>query len=483
VLPILVALWQTDATVQGAIEEQIQTSFVGAGAGALLTGGDLAIDAAATSASTTWGLRAGGRYAHALGFSYGAGAGTGADAPASNGSFHLAGTGSWQVTPRAQLGLDAQGSIASRFGLRAVDGAMAIDPFQVGNRLTYQLGGGASLFASVGKRGSLRLSSGYEQEGGLAADYVEAVGLDARTVRGQVGWGWDLGPSDTLVPELKIAQTHFEHAILDVDLRRGRVDTTAVTARVGDTHAFSRSLTLDVSLGATLSRSLVLEPAAEIVAAAPEAHAGLSWVGRWARVTGSYTLGFGSLGPRLAYGQQHSLLAELSLRPVSGAAWRDLLVHATARFAHGAAEVAVPAAFGSEAPAGRGWMTTTTAAAGALVEVPLLRAVSLRGGVDLQLARGALDPSPVGAGSSGLQLQTVVLIGIAGILSTDPARTVRKDPLEEEQARERAQPGAWQRAEDRAREYRPRAGDAVDPDLIDSDREPPRSSAEGDAGG
>ena len=34
-LPILMALWQTDATLQGAIEEQIQTSFVGAGSGAI----------------------------------------------------------------------------------------------------------------------------------------------------------------------------------------------------------------------------------------------------------------------------------------------------------------------------------------------------------------------------------------------------------------------------------------------------------------
>ena len=476
-LPILVALWQTDATVQGAIEEQIQTSFVGAGSGALLTGGDLAFDATATGTSTAWGIRAGGRYAHALGFSYAAGA----QAPTSNGAFHLAGTGSWQVTPRAQISVDTQGSIASRFGLRVIDGATAIDPFQVGNRLTYQLSGGASLFASVGKRGSLRLSSGYGQEGGLAADYAAAVGLDARTVRGEIGWGWDLGQSDTIVPELRIAHTHFEHALLDVDLRRGRVDTTAVTARVGDTHAFSRRLVLDVSAGATLARSIVLEPESETVAAAPEAHVGLSWVGRWARATGSYTLAFASLGPRLAYGQQHALLAELSLRPVSGAAWRDLLVHATARFTHGAAEVAVPAAPGSGAPAGRGWMTTTTAAAGALVEVPLLRGVSLRGGVDLQLARGALDPAPIG-GSPGLQLQAVALIGIAGTLSTDPARTVRKDPLEEEQARERAQPGAWQRMEDRTREYRPRSGDAADPDLIDSDREPPGSGAEGEAG-
>lgn len=477
-LPILVALWQTDATLQGALEEQVQTSFVGAGAGALLTGADLAFDASATGASTTWGLRAGGRYAHALGFSYA----EGAEAPTSNGSFHLAGTGSWQVTPRAQIGVDAQGSIASRFGLRVIDGPTLLDPFQVGNRLTYQLGGGASLFASVGKQGSLRLSSGYAQEGGLAADFAQAVGLDARTVRGEIGWGWDLGPSDTLVPELRIVQTHFEHALLDVDLHRGRADTTAVTARVGDTHVFSRRLTLDASVGATLARSRVLEPAATSVAAAPEAHVGLSWVGRSARATGSYTLGFASLGPRLAYGQQHALLAELSLRPVSGAMWRDLLVHATARFTHGAAEVAVPAAPESGAPAGRGWLTTTTAAVGALVEVPLLRAVSLRGGFDLQLARGAVDPAPVG-GSPGLQLQAVALIGIAGTLSTDPGRTVRKDPLEEEQARERAQPGAWQRLEDRAREYRPRSGDAADPEWIDSDREPPGSTTEGEGGG
>ena len=99
-----------------------------------------------------------------------------------------------------------------------------------------------------------------------------------------------------------------------------------------------------------------------------------------------------------------------------------------------------------------------------------MRGVAFRGGLDLQLAHGAIEPAPRG-GSPGVQLQTVVLFGIAGTLSTDPARTVRMDPLDEEQARERAAPGAWQRVEDRAREYRPRRGDAADPEGIDDDRE------------
>jgi hypothetical protein len=179
----------------------------------------------------------------------------------------------------------------------------------------------------------------------------------------------------------------------------------------------------------------------------------------------------GSLGPRIAYGQQHGVAAELALRPVQGVKWRDLRLLATTRLAHVTAEVAVRAAAGSGAPAGKGWVTTTTVAAGVLVEMPLARGLSLRSGIDLQLGRGAIDPAPLG-GSPGIQLQTVVLIGIAGTLSTDPARTVRKDPLEEEQERERMQPGAWQRMEDRTREYRPRPGDGSEPDVIDTDRSP-----------
>lgn len=468
-LPIHVALWQTDATVQGAIEEQIQSSLVGAAAVGLLTGGDLTLDAGAVGASSIWALRTDARYAHALGLSFAGGAA----APNDTGSFHLAGTGAWQMTPHVQLAFDTQGSIASRFGMRAIEGATAIDPFQAGNRITCAFGSGAGVFAGVGKRSSLRLGGGFSQEGGLAADVPDAVGLDAFTVRGEMGWGREIGARDTIVPELRIAATHFEHAILDVNLHRGRLDTAALTARVGDTHAFSRQFTADVSAGATVTRSeMPLSGASLTFTAAPEAHVGLAWVGRASRASASYSLGFASLGPRVAYGQQHSVAAELALRPVSGAAWRDLLVHATARFAHGAAAVAIPAPVGSGQPSGRGWVTTTSVAAGALVDVPLLRGVALRGGVDLQLARGAIDPAPVG-GSPGVQLQTVVLIGIAGTLSTDPARMVRKDPLEEEQERERAEPGAWQRLEDRAKEYRPRRGDAADPEGIDGDREPP----------
>lgn len=470
-LPILVALWQTDATLQGAIEEQIQASFVGAGSGALLTGGDLALDAGATSTSSTWGIHAGGRFAQALGLSLAGGAAT----PTANGSFSGAGTGAWQLTPRAQLGVDAQGSIASRFGVRAIEGATAIDPFQVGNRLTYGLGGGASLAAIVSRRSTLRIASGYAQEGGLVADVADAVGLDASTVRGEVSWSWEVGARDLIVPELRVAQTHFEHAILDVDehanLQRGPMDTTAVTARVGDTHAFSRRFTASVSGGVTLMRSAIAPPAASIVvAASPEARVGLTWVGRRARASGSYSFGVGSLGPRIAYGQQHSVTAELALRPVQGVKWRDLRLLATTRLAHGTAAVAVRPAAGSEAPAGKGWVTTTTVAAGVLAEVPLARGLSLRSGIDLQLGRGAIEPAPPGS-SPGIQLQTVVLIGIAGTLSTDPARTVRKDPLEEEQERERLQPGAWQRMEDRTREYRPRPGDGSEPDGIATERE------------
>jgi hypothetical protein len=467
-LPILVALWQTDATVQGAIEEQIQSSFVPAGALALLTGGDLTLDAVAVGASSSWALRSDGRYANALGLSFA----RGADAPTGTGSFDLSGTGAWRMTPAAQLSVDARGSIASRFGMRAIEGAQAIDPFQAGNRITYAFGGGAGLFAGVGKRSSLRLGGGFSQEGGLAADVPDAVGLDAFTVRGDVGWGRELGGRDTIVPKLRIAATHFEHAILDVDLHRGRLVATALTASVGDTHVFSRQFTADVSLGATVTRSeMPLSAEAPELTAAPDARVGLAWIGRASRASASYALGFASLGPRVAYGQQHSVAAELALRPVSGASWRDLLVHATARFAYGSAAVAIPAAVGSGKPAGRGWVTTTSVAAGALVEVPLMRGVAFRGGLDLQLAHGAIDPAPRG-GSPGAQLQTVVLFGIAGTLSSDPARTVRMDPLDEEQARERAEPGAWQRMEDRAREYRPRRGDAADPERIDDDRAP-----------
>ncbi len=478
-LPIHLAPWQTDATVQGTIEQQIQSSFLGAGSIGLLTGGELALDAAATGASSTWALRSDGRYASSLGLSFG----SGGSAPTGTGSFGVTGAGSWQIAPLAQLSVDARGSIASRFGMRAIEGAVPLDPFQAGDRIAYAFGCDAGMFASVGRRGSLRLGGGFSQEGGLAADAPDAVGLDAFTVRGEIGWGRELGARDTIVPELRIARTHFEHAILDVDLHRGRVDTTVLTARVGDTHAFSRRFTVDFSGGATLTRSdLQLAGTPLTLTPAPEARLGFAWVGRSLRASASYSLSFASLGPRVAYGQQHALSAELALRPMGGAAWRDLLVHATAQLAHGAAEVGIPTPLGSVVPPGRGWVTTTSAAAGALVEVPLRRGISLRGGIDVQLAHGTIDPAPtsLGAGGSpGLQLQTVVLIGITTTLSTDPARTVRKDPLEETLERERAEPGAWQRLEDRARTYRPRHEDATSPEVIDSDREDPEG-AEGE---
>jgi hypothetical protein len=55
------------------------------------------------------------------------------------------------------------------------------------------------------------------------------------------------------------------------------------------------------------------------------------------------------------------------------------------------------------------------------------RGVALRGGVDLEYVRAALEPAP-SAGEAGGSLRSIVTAGISGTLSTDRHRMIRREP-------------------------------------------------------
>jgi hypothetical protein len=475
VLPLLVALWQTDATVRAGITQQIQTTWLGTATAGMLTGGELSLDARAQDAETAYDLRAAGRYAHMFAIAPAGDAGP----RAGNLGLSILGGAGYQLSPRARITIDALGVVTSRFGMPALEGPALIDPFLSGNRVAYTAGSGLTLTTSPSKRETLRLGAGYQQDGGIAAEVPEAVGVNPRTGRAEAAWGWDAGPDDTITPELRLSLTHYEHAILDVELHRGRADVRAGTASLGLMHAFDRRIAGTASLGLTVAGiSLAETGAAPALVASPDARASLSCLGKRWRVAADYAFAFTSLGARVAFGRQHTAGVDLSMLPLPGGQSRDLVLHATARIALGTAEIALPAAPGSTAPAGTGTITTTILVAGGLAEVPIARGVAFTGGVDLLLSRGTIDPAPIG-GSPGPQLGAILSFGIAGTLSTDPARTVRPDPqAEEDQARARAR-GVVDPADrrvDRDRWDGARRGEG-DPELLDTDREDERERA------
>ncbi len=115
--------------------------------------------------------------------------------------------------------------------MRADTQLIELDPFLFAQRLEYAAGGDLSLSVGPSRRAGLTLLGGYLQAGALAADSPAAVGVDTHEAHGGASYSFDLGPRDALTPEVRYAYTHYYHALLDTDLRRGPPTSTRSRSR------------------------------------------------------------------------------------------------------------------------------------------------------------------------------------------------------------------------------------------------------------
>jgi hypothetical protein len=171
---------------------------------------------------------------------------------------------------------------------------------------------------------------------------------------------------------------------------------------------------------------------------APEARIAVAFDSRRTRAAASYQYTYTSLGPRIGYGNAHIASAELSFRPHDGNRFRDFWVRGLASFAYGATPVAAepPLATGEgpPPPPPTGTLTTYTAVAGLAIDYPIVRGIAVTGGFDIEYLRAVFDPVPV-AGAPEDSLRTIWTVGIAGVLSSDPRNTVRREPEDESDER------------------------------------------------
>ncbi|MGK4005007.1 hypothetical protein WMF31_20440 [Sorangium sp. So ce1036] len=422
VLPML----DTDVTARAAVEHSVASHVGDVGTGALLAGVEGSVEGSLRDAMSRYGFRANGSYERVLQVSLGPGRSTPSDSVAAR----LGGAAGWTLSPFADLSMDAAGYLATRLGVRAADELAARDPFLFGNRLQYTLSGGPALSITTSRRSTVRLGAGYEQAGALSADDPAAVGVDARAGRAEVSTSIELGALDTLTPEIRYELTRYYHALLDADLTRGPARIHAGSALVSESHELTRNVSTRVSGGVTVASPPPLLPSRDAVIA-PSARAGLTYVNERYRLTAGYAYAYTSLGPRIGFGHEHEASLEASFRPVRGGAYRDLVVTGVARLSAGSAPVAanppLHVDLGAPAPSMEGTLSTTTAVAGAEIEYPLARGIALRGGFDLEYVRAALDPAPA-TGQSGGSLRSIFTASLSGTLSTDPQRTVRRDP-------------------------------------------------------
>jgi len=416
-----VLAWEGDATAQVAVEASAVTGVSSTNGYALaLAAASARSQLSMRSPRTYFTFDASGRYGQAL-------AVTQTAPPPTDISGSLATRGDFVTSPRTALSFSADGFLASRLGLRVDNDLAARDPF-LRNRLVYTVGGRMGFTAVTSPRGAVRLEGGYAQAGALAADSPDAVGLDSHAVQGSAAYTYELTPSDRFGPLVRLSFTHFEHALLDTNLRRGPADVTAATALAAYNHGFTARLEGLANLGVTVANPpTILQDADTVVA--PEVRLGATYFGRRYRTAAAYNYSYRSLGPRIGFGYEHGATLEISGRPRDGREFRDVRLSAMGRFRYGTAPLAATPRLGlppSEASL-EGSLTTTGFAAGGGIDVPLTLGLMFTARLDLELITARLDPAPSGVNPAPM-LRSMLTIALTAIGSTDPMRRVPRDP-------------------------------------------------------
>jgi len=451
VLPIHLLLWETDATLRAAIQQTVQASVAPLAVSALKSGGELACDARAAGPRSLFTAEAQARYARAIDL--------GGGPPADDAGFDASASATWTPSPLSSLALTTQGSLATTWGIRADSLLLERDPFLDTPRLEYGLGADLAYTRTTTPRAELAIDGGLAQEGALAADVPSVVGADSREAHGGVSYSVDVAPRLSLTPEVRYAFTRYEHALLDVDRRRGRADVHATSFLLGGSRRVSPDLRINASAGLTLASPMPIA-ATHALVVAPEAGVGVRWGGRRAQLTARYTWSYSSLGPRIGYGQQHALTLRMTAWPLARP--RGTVLRATLRAGHGAAPIGAdppPVLPGLPPPPVTGQLVKTTLAARAVMEIPVARGWAVTSGIDLLFARGHLDPAPPG-GEPRRQLTGMLTLGLAATVSTDKRRRFPRDPgSDEDDARRREGVQRGERVEDRTRIDEGRAGE------------------------
>jgi hypothetical protein len=430
VLPVLVPMAETDATVRAAIvESYLATPYDGGQAATTGVEGSALLEARGRGTSASLSLSA--LYARALTIVQGL-------APIDPNVFGatVASRATVDVTPSSRLFAEGTAYAASTFGVRAEDALAARDPFLT-DRLEYAVGAGLGWTEAMSRRATLTLTGGYLQSGGLLALTPDAVGVDSHLGRVGVALAHEVGKRDRAIIEVRGTAEHFYHALIDTNLDRAPADVRTGTLLVTDEHAFGRRSSVTLGGGVTVATPPPEMDTGTLVVS-PALRAGFLYRDREWRGSLTYSFDYASLGPRIGYGTVNAGVLELALRPMEGARSRGFVVRLIGRGSYGIAPVlavapvpAPGAAPGPPSPASSatGALRTLTLALGGHVDLPIARGLLAQGGVDVELMRATADP-PTDLPMPPT-LQVIASIGLAAVASTNPLRRLPLDPADE----------------------------------------------------
>lgn len=433
-LPLLLPLAQSDIGARAGVEESYVQSASNLSSSSFMTGVTAGASGRTAGKSSSLSFDASAYYGRLVQVTIGA-----SDGPATNNYSASLGTGAtFEIGPATQLSFEGAGFIASRLAVQADNLLAARDPF-LGDRVEYSVSATSRLSGAATSRLGYALSTGYLGAGGITSSDPRAVGADLHGVRATVSFPYELAPRTSMSPELAYGYSHYYNALLDSNLRRGPADVQSGRALLSLTQVLSHRLLASAGGGVSVaSPPPIFGSDAAVVA--PEARASATYLSSSSSVNVSYSYAYTSLGPRIGFGQQHMGVVEFAILPVSGGPWRDLEVRWATSVSYGSAPVEIALLSMPTSglpPTQEGKLTTFSTATGVHIALPLVRGFEVTSGYELQVSRGTFSP-PTGQ-DAGMQLGSVLSVGLLAVTSTDPQQMLRRSVVGE-RAEERALP-------------------------------------------
>lgn len=326
----------------------------------------------------------------------------------------------WVSSPRSNVTFLADGFVASRIGLRASDELAVRDPFSV-NRVLDGWSTQSSLSVRMTPRVSLRFDARYGQMGAIAADVPAAVGIDTHAALATASASSQWSRRFSMGPVIRMGWTHFNHALLDVNLTRGPADVKSLSVLGFARYDFTPRTWASVAAGWTLASA---PPGIRdmTTVASPDVRIEIRSLRRRVGGTAALAFGYQSIGPRIGFGMDYSGVGDVWARPFRGGHRRDVLVHLVARTRW--ANALLPA----EANSRTGKVTTTAFAFGSSMSLPIRLGWLLNAGVDLEFISMHIDPQPLRGDPPGA-FRGLLTLGLVASSSTDPVRLLPRDPL------------------------------------------------------